>query len=293
MGFDALHALLYEDIMTKHSRPKNEDKVRIIGRWVAVPVEMMRDKALKPQERFLCALLYTFAGNDNTCYPLQGSLAELMDTTPRTVQRWIKTLVRRRYLTITRTMYGNLYTLHEPESGFTHATPGSHGDPTPGSAHATPGSHGETITGSDASITKNHHDLESPTPPPPTPEGDDGGNTDSIQKEQTQTGKMLQGLGIYAWEELQEKLRDVPHALVEERVYKLIDQGKSQAIIVTSLRNIPFTPGTMTDTGPLPLDKNYWESQGFTMGGGDDEHNWQERPRSSAELEEYFKERGL
>lgn len=279
--------------MTKPSRPKAEDRVRIIGRWAAVPVAMLRDKALLPQERFLCALLYTFAGNDGSCYPLQESLAELMDSTPRTVQRWLGKLVKHRYLTIKRTIYGNLYTLHEPDSAFTNTTPGSHADLTQGSPHATLGSHAKAITGSHASSTENHDHLESPTPPPPTPEGDDGDNTDSIQRQQTQTGKMLQGLGIYAWEELQEKLKDVPHALVEQRVYKLIDQGKSQGIIVSSLRNIPFTPGTMTDTGPLPMDKEYWAGQGFIMGGEVDEHNWQERPRSSDELEAYFREKGL
>jgi hypothetical protein len=253
--------------MTKPSRRKNEDKVRIIGRWQSIPVAMVRDKALHPQERMLCVLLYTFAGNDGTCYPLQRSLGELMDTTDRTVQRWIKTLVKKHYLTITRTIYGNLYTLHEPESALTNTTPGSDPNPTPGSPQATPGSDPNTTPESDASMTKNQPDLESPTTPPPTPEGDDGDNADSDQGKQTRTGLMLQGLGIYAWKELQEKLKDVPHAEVEERVYKLIDQGKSQAIIVTSLRNIPFTPGTMTDTGALPMDKEYWAKHGFTMGG--------------------------
>lgn len=279
--------------MTKPSRRKTEDKVRIIGRWQSVPVAMVRDKALKPQERMLCVLLYSFAGNDATCYPLQRSLGELMDTTDRTVQRWLKTLIKRHYLTITRTMYGNLYTLHEPESSFTNTTPGSDPDPTLGSPQATLGSDANTILESDASMTKNQHDIESTTPPPTLPEGDDDGHTDSIRSNESRIGAMLQGLGIYAWKELQEKLKDVPHAHVEQRVYKLIDQGKSQGIIVSSLRNIPFTPGTMTDTGALPMDKEYWAGHGFTMGGQVDEHDWQERPRSTDELEEYFREQGL
>lgn len=279
--------------MRSQKKP-GQDRVTIVGRWQSIPVSMLRDTTLSSDQRMLCALLYTYAGNDGTCYPLQQTLADQMGVGIRRIQAWLKTLHNAGYVDITRTLYGNLYTLREPHSILTNTIPGSHAKPINGSPHTIPGSHGEAIPGSHASFTESHHDSESPHTPPTPPEVvDDDSTHDSIRSEDERVGKLLKKAGVGAWRKLQTKLAGVDYELIERRVNTLINQGKGPAIIYTSLHDLPFTPGTMDEAGPIPLDREYWHSQGFSMGGDAPDKLQQMLEMSDPELKAYFEECGL
>src|ERR1700754_2130569 len=276
--------------MTIHSgKNRKKDQVRVVGRWQSIPVAMLRDTRLKTNERMLCSLLYTFQGNDEYSYPLQRSLGELMGVDERSVQRWLNVLKSYGYVHITRTLRGNIYVLNEPSPILTNTTQGSYPHPTQGSPDTTQESDADTIPESDASFTKNHPRLESPTPPPPTPEGDDDDSHDSIQENESEIGDYLRNeIKIVVLKELATKLRNVPFSLIQERVAKLIDQGKTQGIIVKSLRDVPFTPGQMSEHGPLPTDRAYWQSHGFTFGGDEPTDLEKLLDLSDPDLKAYF-----
>lgn len=283
--------------MTKPSRARQRDKVvvRVNEPWVAVPRSMMFDKSIGRNERFLCALLYMWRANDDDCYPLQEQMADVCGVEIRTIQKWLDTLIKAHYVIRRRTMYGNRYELINPKDILTNTITGSHADTTLGSPHTITGSCTNTITGSHASITKNQQYLESPSPcPPPSLDGGDDGNTDSIRAEEySPTAKLLLSLKIAVWKELAEELKDIPYTQVERRVNELVDQGKGNGIIVTNLRKIPFLKTPQEERPPLPRDAEYWHSQGVTVGDEGLEQYRQQLERSDPELAAFFREAGL
>lgn len=272
-------------------KPARKDRVNIAGRWQSIPVSMLRDSTLSSDQRMLCALLYTYAGNDGTCYPLQQTLADSMGVRVRSVQSWLKTLHNAGYVDITRTMYGNLYTLREPGNNLTMTISGSCPDLHGGSSHAIPDADGHAILGSHASMTESHDHLESPIIPthPPQDDDDDSGRLDSETGDE-RVGKLLKKVGVGAWKKLQKELAGIEFGLIERRVNKLVDQGKAPGIIVMSLRELDFEPGGMDEAGPLPMDKKYWEEQGFTLGGDDSVSLEQMLELSDADLKAFFEE---
>jgi hypothetical protein len=278
--------------MTMGSRSKvGHDRVTIQGRWVAIPVERLRDTSIGVHERFLLSLLYSWAGNDGTCRPMQETLAEAMGVHPRTIQAWLKRLKKAGWINIRRSIYGNHYDLIQPPKILTDTIPGSHADTIPGSPHTIPGSHAHAIPGSHASMTKSQHDLESPhTPPTPPEDMTATTQTDSNQGQDERVGELLRKAGVGAWKKLQKKLTGIPYELIERRVMVLIDQGKGPAIIYTSLNELPFEEGSMDEAGPIPMNADYWRSQGFALGGDDSLPLEPLLDLSDPELKEYFEQ---
>lgn len=280
--------------MTKRRKSEGTQvRVPINGSWTGIPNGLLRDTNLSRDERLLGALLYVYAGNTGHCFPLQQELADLLGVERRTVQTWITRLKKARYIAPQRTVYGNVYSLQEPQRDFNHDDPTIiHDDHRIAPDDPVIACH--AITGSHASLLSQTHDSDSSSSesPPPTPEGDDDGNDDSIRAEESDTARFLRDkLKIVVWKELTNKLRNVPYGLVERRVNLLLDQGKTQGIIVKSLREIPFEPGQMDEAGPLPSDRKYWQEYGFTF--ADDQADEQCPERGDPELAQWFKETGI
>ena len=106
------------------ARKKGKDKVKV--RWnagcTAIPSQIIRNTKLSRNARLLWCLLATFQGNDESAWPNQDTLCDLLgeeeragDISRRSIHRWTSELWFAGWLTITRTAYGHEYELHEPE----------------------------------------------------------------------------------------------------------------------------------------------------------------------------------
>jgi len=64
-----------------------------------VSTEVMRDLNLSLRAKGLYALLCTYAGKDRECYPAISTLSELSDVSRRTIERTLKELEDKNYVT--------------------------------------------------------------------------------------------------------------------------------------------------------------------------------------------------
>ena len=278
--------------------------IPLAGSWTAIPNDMLRDTSLTRDERLLAALLRVYAGLDVKAFPRQAALAELMGCEPRSVQRWLRTLHRRGYVVVTQTIWGNLYTLVEPKT----CPNGVLTDTIPGSPPTTQESHAETIPGSPPTTQESSLSLlrsdswdsdsssSEETAPLVSGQDDDDPGITIREKGDPRTGKLLKDAGVGGWRTLQAELAHVPYELVARRVNFLLDQGKEPGIIVHSLRELPFSPGTMDEQGPQPwhISPEYRDlfNRGPELAGddqaGDDQA--QQLDRSNPDIDEFLKE---
>jgi len=78
----------------------NEPKTRMAG-FVQLPNKVLSDKGLSNNEKIMYALIVRLSGNmRGHCYASNIYLAEFLNTSVRSVGKWIKTLRDYKYITV-------------------------------------------------------------------------------------------------------------------------------------------------------------------------------------------------
>ena len=124
---------------TRSSRRRKPDsaKIKIKGRWTAIPNKMLKDKRLSRDARMLGCIMFMHAGNSERAFPSQEDLAdelshitEIAEIDPtteeeriitkelrisvRSVQRWLAELRKTGWLLWRQTLKNNEYILLDP-----------------------------------------------------------------------------------------------------------------------------------------------------------------------------------
>ncbi|MBX0330498.1 hypothetical protein K2Z83_22850 [Oscillochloris sp. ZM17-4] len=134
-------------------RTPDSAKIKIKGRWTAIPNRMLLDQRLSRDARILGCLLFMHAGNSGKAFPSQEELAAELsftaqtpvtdangktvkdadgrpvteevrrDITIRSIQRWLNELREAGWLDWRQTMRNNEYILLDPDESGEHVAP--------------------------------------------------------------------------------------------------------------------------------------------------------------------------
>ena len=112
-------------------------KITIKGAWTAIPNKLLKDDRLSRDARLLGCMLYMHAGNRGVAFPSQDVLAEELQTSVRSVQRWLTELRNAGWIAWRQTLRNNEYTLLDTTEVASTTTAVSHGNTTAVSSGAT------------------------------------------------------------------------------------------------------------------------------------------------------------
>jgi|GEM_PF-5803539 len=122
---------------SRTTRRPDTVKIKIKGRWTAIPNKLLKDRRLSRDARLLGCLIFMHAGNAGRAFPSQEELAEELgqtitqddgttqerNVTVRSIQRWLKELKAVGWVEWRKTLLNNEYTLFDPDETPGVSTP--------------------------------------------------------------------------------------------------------------------------------------------------------------------------